>query len=94
MGFDFLLPNTKARMETAITGSGAFKICIRERLADWMMLRLTSEVNHSDNDFKFGIGMQIGPSAPKEMKTFDPLCVDRWVKDPVIKTPACFDWKN
>jgi hypothetical protein len=95
IGAEFLLPNSKAKMSACITGSGKFNVCIRERLADWMMLRLTSQVDHSDNSFLFGIGMQIGPSAPKDTKTFQPLRVDRWDKEPVVKLPTCLsDWET
>lgn len=94
IGAEFLLPNSKAKMSTMITGSGKFNVCIRERLADWMMLRLTSEVDHSDHNYVFGIGMQIGPSAPKEKKRFKPLNVTRWESDPVVTLPMCFrNWE-
>jgi|TARA_B100000161_G_scaffold166753_1_gene119184 hypothetical protein len=82
-------------MSTCVSGSGKFNVCIRERLADWMMLRLTSEVDHSDHNYVFGIGMQIGPSAPKEKKRFTPLKVDRWENDPVVTLPMCFgNWQS
>ena len=95
IGAEFLLPNTKAKMSTCVSGSGKFNVCIRERLADWMMIRLTSEVDHSDHNYVFGIGMQIGPSAPKEKKRFKPLKVDRWENDPIVTLPMCFgNWQS
>jgi len=80
LGTQFQLPNTKARVSTSINGSGAFKLCVQERLADWMLLRLTSDVDHRQPDFKFGIGIQIGPSAPKRPAGLNVLPVTRWAK--------------
>lgn len=78
LGSQFRLPNTKAEVSTSITGSGSFLVCVKERMSDWMLLRLTSAVNPTANDFKFGIGVQVGESTPKRPCEFSPIPVVRW----------------
>jgi len=78
VGAQFLLPHTKSQVHLSVEGSGKLCVDVRERLADWMMLQLTSEVDHNTCDYMFGIGIQIGPAVAPQPNEFTPLQVPRW----------------
>lgn len=87
IGWDFLLPNSQAVLKGTISGSGVCKGIVTERLNASTLLGLSAEVDHYNTEFKFGLDVQVGTSAPSEcsIKTsvlspdcFDPLRFSRW----------------
>lgn len=96
LGAQFLLPNTKSKVSMSMTGTGDVRVCVRERLSDWMVLRMTSEINNGNAqewDYKFGLGIQIGPSVPKKDEPYPPLAPH--FPFPGKKgTPMNFGWRK
>ncbi len=84
MGWEFFMPHTKSVVRAAMNGSGRVKAVLEERLNQSTVLSLTTEIDHSSNDFRFGIGVQVGPKPPKKATAvqaatpYDPLKVARW----------------
>jgi hypothetical protein len=83
-GWSFFMPHTKSIVRAAINGSGRCKASVEERLNQSTMLKLSAECDHASSDFRFGVGVQVGPKPPARASAvqaapaYDPLKVQRW----------------